>query len=47
MFEPVANNVASEIQIFFCGPGEIVWMVVVDDDDADLDEAFAVTRVLP
>ncbi len=27
--------------------GEIIWMVVIDDDDADLDEAFAVTRVRP
>lgn len=27
--------------------GEIVWMVVIDDDDSDLDEAFAVTRVTP
>lgn len=27
--------------------GEIVWMLVVLDDDPDLDEAFAVTRVLP
>ncbi len=27
--------------------GEIVWLVVLDDDADDRDEAFAVTRVLP
>lgn len=32
---------------FPASAGEIIWMVVVDDDDVDADEAFAVSRVVP
>ena len=32
---------------FPASAGEIVWMVVIDDDDIDADEATAVSRVFP